>query len=186
MSIRQPIYHSQQFKRRCVLFYLFPKLGNRGSGGLEYRRAYICVSMLVHVYILCRCESRCAQWCVRACVCKHTCRGACLCMCACWCVHMCMCKFACRCAYWCVCLCVCTGWCVNKYVKYAGMCGCVYVFRKKQGLNIKGLPLSFCSTYSYTQSGQWTNFWDQFSTSTMWVPEVNLRTLGSVAAALTS
>lgn len=44
-----------------------------------------------------------------------------------------------------VCTCVC---------KYAGTCECVYVFREKQGLNIKGLPLSF-STYSYIHT-QWS------------------------------
>lgn len=58
-----------------------------------------------------------------------------------------------------------------------GVCMCLWI--------IRDLTSRF-STYSYTHSGQWTTFWDQFSTTTMWVCEVNLRSSGSVAAALTN
>lgn len=79
---------------------------------------------------------------VHACVCAHV--GVYICVCASLHADVHTGVYACVYAQVGVCTCV---------FKYAGMCGCVYVFRKKQGLNIKGPPLSF-SAYSYTHSGQ--------------------------------
>lgn len=47
-----------------------------------------------------------------------------------------------------------------------GVCMCLWIIRDL---------MSRFSPYSYRPSGQWTTFWDQFSMSTMWVREVNLR-----------
>lgn len=87
-------------------------------------RAHVCASMPAGVH---------------ACVCAHV--GVYVCVCASLHADVHPGVYACVYAQVGVCTFVC---------EYAGRCGCVYVFRKKQGLNIEGLlPIS---TYSYTHT----------------------------------
>lgn len=104
--------------------------------------------MLVHVYILCRYESKYAWWCVCAHVCASILARVHACVCAHVGVHIRVCASLHADVHTGVYTCVYAQVGVRTCgCKYAGMCGCVYVFMNNQGLKR-------FSTYSYSHSGQ--------------------------------